>query len=165
MIDQWHDFFIMVGGAAAALTGLVFVAMSLNLELILKEITHKSRAIGTLAGFTATFVICALALMGKQKYQTVGLEWIVVAFVAAFVYINGAISAKKKGRSAVGLTLIRLVFGTTLYVIEILGAIMFMLGNLSGLYVAAVAMVIMLAFTITGAWLLVVGVYEEKIAK
>jgi hypothetical protein len=30
MIDKWHDFFIMVGGGAAALTGLVFVAMSLK---------------------------------------------------------------------------------------------------------------------------------------
>ncbi len=30
MIDQWHDFFIMVVGGAAALTGLVFVAMSLK---------------------------------------------------------------------------------------------------------------------------------------
>jgi hypothetical protein len=29
--EQWHDFFVMVGGAAAALAGLVFVALSLNL--------------------------------------------------------------------------------------------------------------------------------------
>jgi hypothetical protein len=33
--DQWHDFFVMVGGdGSAALTGLVFVALSLNLESI-----------------------------------------------------------------------------------------------------------------------------------
>src|SRR6184192_3357402 len=29
---SWHDYFLMVGGGAAALTGLVFVAMSLHLE-------------------------------------------------------------------------------------------------------------------------------------
>jgi hypothetical protein len=28
----WHDYFMMVGGGAAALTGLVFVAMSLHLD-------------------------------------------------------------------------------------------------------------------------------------
>jgi Flp pilus assembly protein TadB len=33
--DQWRDFFIMVGGAAAVLTGLVFVAMSLNVTVII----------------------------------------------------------------------------------------------------------------------------------
>jgi hypothetical protein len=28
--SQWRDFFVMVGGGAAALTGLVFVAMTLS---------------------------------------------------------------------------------------------------------------------------------------
>jgi hypothetical protein len=56
---EWHDFFVMVGGAAAALAGLVFVAMSLNLATIFQDPTHRSRAIGTLAGFTSVFAICA----------------------------------------------------------------------------------------------------------
>jgi hypothetical protein len=38
--DQWHDFLVMVGGAAAALTGLVFVALSLNLEIVVRDATH-----------------------------------------------------------------------------------------------------------------------------
>jgi hypothetical protein len=49
--DQWRDFFLMVGGGAAALTGLVLVAMSLNLDVIAQDATHRYRAIGTLAGF------------------------------------------------------------------------------------------------------------------
>jgi len=44
--EQWHDFFVMVGGGAAALTGLVFVALSLNLESIAKDATHRYRANG-----------------------------------------------------------------------------------------------------------------------
>ena len=39
--------FVMVGGGAAALTGLVFVAMSLNLAMIAQDATHRFRAIGT----------------------------------------------------------------------------------------------------------------------
>ncbi|MGA8923146.1 MAG: hypothetical protein WB682_08365 [Candidatus Dormiibacterota bacterium] len=35
--DQWHDYFITVGGASAALTGLVFVAMSLNPGVIAQD--------------------------------------------------------------------------------------------------------------------------------
>jgi hypothetical protein len=72
--DQWREFFVMVGGGAAALTGLVFVAMSLNLESITRDATHRYRAIGTLAGFAAAFAICALALMGGQDGLAVGLE-------------------------------------------------------------------------------------------
>jgi len=40
--EQWHDFFIMVGGGAAALAGLVFVAMSINLTTIAQDPTHKT---------------------------------------------------------------------------------------------------------------------------
>lgn len=57
--DQWHDFFVMVGGAAAALTGLVFVALSLNLEIVVRDATHRHRAIGTLTNFAGIFVLCA----------------------------------------------------------------------------------------------------------
>jgi hypothetical protein len=161
MIEQWHDFFIMVGGAAAALTGLVFVAMSLNLEAILKEETHRHRAIGTLAGFTGVFVICALVLMGGQSYQAVGIEWLIASLVAGYIYINGAIQARVRGKSALGLGLYRLIFGTSLYIFEIIGTAVLALGYAVGLYIAAISMILLLTYTITGAWLLVVGVYAE----
>ena len=34
--ELWHDLFVMTGGATAALAGLIFVAVSLNHEDILK---------------------------------------------------------------------------------------------------------------------------------
>jgi hypothetical protein len=60
--------FVMVGGAAAVLTGLVFVAMSFNARVVVEDATHRYRAVGTLTGMTAAFVICALALLGKQAF-------------------------------------------------------------------------------------------------
>ena len=62
--DEWRDFFLEVGGAGAVLTGLVFVAMSINLDAVTHDATHRNRAIGTLTGMIGTFVICSLALMG-----------------------------------------------------------------------------------------------------
>jgi len=44
----WESFFTMIGGGVAALTGLVFVALSLSLEDMSKEATHKYRSINTL---------------------------------------------------------------------------------------------------------------------
>ena len=84
--DQWHDFFIMVGGATAALTGLVFVAMSINLHIITSDPTHKNRAIGTLTGFTAIFLICSLALIGNQNHLSIGIEWLIISAVATFIH-------------------------------------------------------------------------------
>jgi hypothetical protein len=38
------------------------------------------------------------------------------------------------------------------------GAVLLITGHVAGVYVAAVAMVVLLAFMISGAWLLIVGV-------
>ena len=65
--DEWHDFFLTVGSAAAVLTGLVFVAMSINLNDVTRDSTHRFHAIGTLTGFISVFVICSLALMGGRS--------------------------------------------------------------------------------------------------
>jgi hypothetical protein len=161
--DQWHDFFVMVGGGAAALTGLVFVALSLNLAVIAQDATHRYRAIGTLTGFTAAFIICALVLMGNQNHLVVGVEWLAVSTIAAAIYVYGYIQTLKTGRSSAGLRLNRLVGYTACYIAEIVGAIMLILGYIAGSYVAAIAMTILLAFLISGAWLLIVGVYRDEV--
>src|SRR5271157_1749932 len=103
-IDQWQNFFLMVGGGAAALAGLVFIAMSINLSIITRDATHKNRAIATLTGFTAVFMICALALMGNQNYRWIGVEWLVVTLVPTITYIRVYVRATKMGRSSVGLS-------------------------------------------------------------
>jgi hypothetical protein len=36
---QWHDFLVVAGGGAAAMTGLVFVALSLNLNVVTQDAT------------------------------------------------------------------------------------------------------------------------------
>ncbi len=155
--DQWHDFFLMVGGGAAALTGLVFVAMSINLALIAKDPTHRNRAIGTLTGFSAIFLICAFTLLGSQNHQTIGIEWLAVSIPAAFIYIRGYIVAIRKGGSVASLSVVRLIFGTGCYAAQILGAVVLMSGNISGLYISAIAMVLSFTSLISGAWLLITG--------
>jgi hypothetical protein len=160
--EQWHDFFMMVGGAAAALAGLVFVAMSLNLTIVFHDPTHRFRAMGTLAGFTSVFAICALVLMGGQSHVAVGLEWFVVSGVVTIIYVNGYVQAIKQGRSAVGLGVRRLVSGTSCHVAEMIGALMLASGRAAGLYVAAVAMVTYVAYMVSGAWLLLVGIHQRE---
>ena len=72
--DQWHDFFATVGGSAAVLSGLVFVALSLNLGVIARDATHRYRAIDTLAGMIGVFVLCALVLMGGALWVSFRLR-------------------------------------------------------------------------------------------
>jgi hypothetical protein len=159
---EWHDFFVVTGGGAAALAGLVFVAMSINLDVVAQDATHRGRAINMLSGFTAAFMICALALMGGQSHQAVGAEWLVVAIVAAAIYVGNYVRAAKRGGTKAVLRPDRLAGGVTCYVAEIVGAVVLILGYVAGLYVAAVGLIIYFAFLISGAWLLLVAVHEDR---
>jgi hypothetical protein len=156
--EIWNNFFLLVGTAAAALTGLVFVSMSLNTGVITQDATHRNRAIGTLTGFAAVFMICAFAIMGGQGHLAVGAEWLVVSSIAAAIYIHGYVQSLKRGGSTVGLTFNRIATGITCYAVEVIGAIIFIMGHIIGIYVAAVAMLVSIPFLISGAWLLMVGI-------
>src|SRR5690242_18153457 len=65
-VGPMDDFFVMVGGGAAALAGLIFVALSINPEGIVRNATHRNRAINMLSGFSAIFMACGLALIRDQ---------------------------------------------------------------------------------------------------
>ena len=113
--DEWHDFFVMVGGGAAVLLGLVFVALSLNVSVVTQDATHRYRAIDTLSGMAGVFVICALVLMGGQDHVAVGIEWFVVAAISVAVYVHGYVQAVRRGGSVAWLLARRVVVLAVLY--------------------------------------------------
>jgi len=158
---QWTDFFLLVGTGAVTLTGLVFVAMSLNLKVIAVDATHRYRAINTLSGLAIVFMSCALVLMGAQNHESIGAELFVISGASAAVFVRGY--AKAIGMSS-GLRLSRIVGGSLIHAAEMVGAALFFFGYLSGLYIAAVALVTNTCYMITAAWLLVVGAFDHETA-
>ena len=156
---QWTDFFILVGTGAITLTGLVFVAMSLNLKVIAVDATHRYRAINTLTGLALVFMRCALVLMGAQNHRSIGAELFVVSGISAAVFAKGYAQAIRTGD---GLTTSRIVGGSLVHLAEMIGAALFFFGHLTGLYIAAVAMVTSTCYMITAAWLLVVGAFVQE---
>jgi hypothetical protein len=54
---SWHEFFLSVVGAGAALTGLVFVAISLHPREIASSPVLRTRAQGAMFGFTAVLFV------------------------------------------------------------------------------------------------------------
>lgn len=161
--ELWSGFFSMVGGGVAALTGLVFVALSVALSIDVKgmtqDATHKYRSINTLAGLTAVFVACGLVLMPSQNHQAIGIELLLFALIGMTIFLYGFRQAFKFGSHP---SKYRLLLGSCIYVAELVGAALLIFGLIFGLYIAAVAMVLNVAFMISAAWLLVVGVYSAK---
>jgi hypothetical protein len=52
--------------------------------------------------------------------------------------------------------------GTTFYLAQIAGSVVLLFGATAGLYIAAVAMVILGVYSVSGAWLLLVGAHEDE---
>ena len=155
--EQWNNFFVVVGTGAAALTGLVFVALTINLKGVVGDATHRYRAINMLTGLTAAFIICAFALMGAQTYRTIGIEWLIVSLLAATINTNGYVQAFRLGSSLFALSAFRIVGGSACYLGQMIGALMLCLGSGVGIYISAVALIVNFLFMVSGSWLLIVG--------
>jgi hypothetical protein len=146
------NYFVMVGSGAAALAGLIFVAMSINPEAIVRNATHENRAINMLSGFSAIFMACGLGLIGDQSLEVLGLEWLVLWLIATFIFVRGYVVAIRAGMSSIGLSAPRLGGGTLCYVAECVGAIFLIFGNAAGFQIAAIATIVLFAFLISGAF-------------
>jgi hypothetical protein len=130
--------------------------------IIIQNTTHKNRAINMLTGFTAIFMASGLALMGDQHLEALGFEWLVLWAIATVIFIRSYVIAIRSGESFIGLNVPRLAGGTLCYLVEVISAIFLILGYSSGFYIAAVAIIVLFAFLISGAWLLMIGIYEDR---
>jgi len=153
--SAWRDYFVMVGGGAAALTGLVFVAMTLHLDDIVSHPVHRHRARTILTGLTAVFLRCGLVLMAGQSRQAVAIELIGVLLVVEVILYR---SLREALTSADMSVVLRTVGSFACLVTEQAGAILFFAGAAWGLYVVGLGMMASFVFMVTGAWLLLVGV-------
>jgi hypothetical protein len=154
----WRDYFVMVGGGAAALTGLVFVAMSLHLSDIASDPAHRHRARTILTALTTVFIRCGLVLMGGQTAHAVGVELFVVIVgveVVVFRSLNEAV--RDSGATQHDVLSRTLGYGACL-IIEQTGAAILFFGHTWGLYAVGVGMMASFLFIVSGAWLLLVGV-------
>src|ERR1700733_8606398 len=95
-ISQWHDLFIAEAGAAAALAGLLFVAVSINLKQILAFPVLPARAAAALVTLIVALIVSTLALVPGQNRTVLGAELIIVCGPA---WIALVVSRLRLGRS------------------------------------------------------------------
>src|ERR1700748_816963 len=81
---MWHDFGVTIGSLAGALTGLLFVAVSIKSETLSKSVSLRSRAAQTLVLFMTT-ALAAVVLVAPQPGGALGGELIALAGVCRTV--------------------------------------------------------------------------------
>lgn len=85
---EWKDLFVAVAGASAALTGLLFVAVSINLERILKFEGLPERALETLLFLVGVLLVSIVGLVPGQSHVALGLELLFVSLVTTAVILR-----------------------------------------------------------------------------
>lgn len=140
----WQNFYVMMGGANAALTGLIFVALSIHLREVLAHPLLKPRAVIALTVLTTQIVIAAIVLT-PQSSQLMGLEIFLVN--AAFLAVD---LRQRVSRSITPTRLASLV----IRIVYIYAAVSLIVGIGGGFYVLALVIVVTLGRTMASSWAL-----------
>ncbi len=159
LASPWSEFSVAVVGAAAALTGLLFVAVSINIEQILAVGALAGRALSTMILFVVPLAVGIVMLVPGQSVTALGLELIGTGVLAG-VGLLGVNRPANRGdlepRSS--WLLVRLVPSLTIPVFLVLAGASLIAGVGGGLYWAAPAIVEAFAGGLATVWVLLVEI-------
>ena len=140
----WQNFYVMMGSANAALTGLVFVALSIHLRAVLDHPLLKPRAVIALTVLATQIVIAAIVLT-PQSPNLMGIE--IFALNASFLVVE-----LRQRRSIVVNQASLISFA--IRVLYLYSAVSLFLGVGGGFYVLALVIVVTLGRTMASCWAL-----------
>jgi hypothetical protein len=81
-IAEWNTLLAVEAGAAATLTGLVFVAISINLSRIMSVAGLPGRGAESIMQFLEVFLISTVTLIPRQPERILAIEILVIAVVS-----------------------------------------------------------------------------------
>lgn len=154
----WQDLFTGVASASAALAGLLFVAISINLKQILALPVLPARAASALGTLVLALVVSILMLVPGQHRVFLGAELIACA---APVWLVMARSDLRNGRSEYQTRFefaMDVTFAQLAVVPIIVGGVSLIAGAGGGLYWLVPALVFVFITTAVRAWVLLVEI-------
>lgn len=153
----WHEFAVMVGGASAALAGLIGVALSISVDQILAN-AYLPRRAGAALIMTITPLLVAVVLLVPNTSKTaLGVELLVIALLAALA-LGVAVSARSPEQPVVMWAIGTLVPVALLVVSTVLAGAGVISESLGGLYWVPIAVVAALLGGVLHAWVLLIEI-------
>jgi uncharacterized integral membrane protein len=85
---DWSNFLVAEAGASAALAGLIFVAVSINLSKIIEYPGVSGRAGEALALLIGILIVATLGLAPNQSQTVLGVEFLAVGLALWIFTVN-----------------------------------------------------------------------------
>ena len=161
--EPWHDFFLATAGAASALVGLLFVALSLHIRYIATQATYRDMARGSLIGLVMALALSLLVLV-HQPFQWFVAE-ATLAGLAYLVVVGGyqLLSLPRTGWRMPRESLLRSIGAYFLALVGLVNGLAMSFRVGPGLYILALIVVAIIFWSLWNAWELVIGVADEEI--
>jgi modulator of FtsH protease len=147
----WQNFFIMIGSANAAITGLLFVALSMHLNEILKHPVFRPRAVLVLTVLTSQIVISAIVL-APQPRVWMGVEIMLVNLIFLAVNVRNRGELKLSGGFVLTVA-IRIAYPAV--------AVILIAGINGAFYLLAAMLLITIVRSLTNCWTLLTALDSE----
>ena len=156
--SEWTDFFVAGAGASAALAGLVFVAVSINVDRILHFQGLPERALATVMLLLSVVLVSLIGLIPGQSRAALAGELLGVGlvFAALILGLTGRSMAGRHRQRAHAFALWLLVGVGTVPVV--LGAVSLLAAAGGGLYWVAAGIVLATTGAVVNAWVLLVEI-------
>ena len=155
--ELWHELFVMTGGAAATLAGLIFVAVSLNHEHIIKLPVLPSLAAQTLSVLIGLVAMCAVGLTPGQSRAVLGGEILALGVIlVSAVLISLVRSGSARQKTSWHLT--RVGLGATATVPAVVAGISLLAGSGGGLYWLLLEFITGITVAAYYAWILLIEI-------
>jgi hypothetical protein len=155
---EWSDLFVAAAGASAALAGLVFVAVSINLQRILALPGLPERALETLMLLFGVTVVSLLGLIPGQSETALGLELLVQSIIWIAVIVPLVVKTLPGPDDPRGWYVSRIGLVAPALVSFAVGGISVLAGSGGGLYWTAAGIVAALVAGVANAWVLLVEI-------
>jgi hypothetical protein len=160
-LEAWDTFAETSGSAAAALTGLLFVAVSIRIIYIARSQELRNRAAQTLSLFGAVLIISVSIAIPRQAYRTLGAELVVLAVITGIGFYILDRRAKGESSNQAIAPVLEAVTPTAVTSLLLLAAgIVLVLGVPAGLYVLVGPVLVALVGGVTSAWLFLTKITE-----
>lgn len=160
-LTEWQTFLSVQDSAAATLTGLVFVAVSINLTRILSSVGLPSRAAESLIQFLQVLFICSVALIPHQPETVLGLEILAIALVSWVAQVIAHIRyARSRSGHPVAWLITRIVQTQLASLPFFIGTGYLLLGWPAGLYWLVPGFIFSFVAGVANAWVLLVVIHR-----
>jgi hypothetical protein len=158
-MEQWSNYFVVTAGGAAALAGLIFVSVSLNLKKILSLKQLPGRALGSLMLLTNILISGSFCLVPGETLFWIGCE---IVISSGIVWVLNTRMDVKMYRSVDKAYrphyLQNLIFTQAAVLPYLTGGVFLLNGSIVGLYWLVPAITLSFIKALLDAWVLLVEI-------